>query len=105
MCIRDRVKGVKGKNRLLVLVDYQGKDLNKRPDFYVLDEGDWQECLSSLKAKYGSVEIRDGYVPVWPSKTGKRPYIGATLYVSDVKAHKDRWDKLVDRLKQPPLQS
>ncbi len=32
------VKGVKGFNRIQILVDYEGKDPLERPDFYILDK-------------------------------------------------------------------
>ena len=56
------VRGVKGPNRLLILVDYYGKSAGERPDFYVLDADDWREYLETIKSKVA--EIRDGYIPV-----------------------------------------
>ncbi len=39
-----RVMGVKGFNRVQVLIDYENKSLLERPDFYILDEGFWRRC-------------------------------------------------------------
>jgi len=86
------VRGVKDPNRILVLVDFYGKSIGERPDFYVLDAEDWRKYLETIKGKVA--EIRNGYVPVWPDG-----YIGSPLKVEHVQEHKEKWDKLLSKLK------
>lgn len=94
------VRGLRGGNRVLVFVDFENKGLNKRPDFYIMDDEDWQQYLQKLKAQYPEMQIDDGYIPRWPAKTpGKSDYLGVEMSVSDVKGCQERWEKILDKLK------
>ena len=86
------IRGVKGPSRLLILVDYYGKSFGERPDFYVLDASDWKEYLEAIKDEVA--EIRDNYIPVWPDG-----YVGMGLKAEQVLKHKEKWNKLLDKLK------
>lgn len=54
------LKGVSGTGIALVLVDYERKQLQERPDFYVLVPADWRALVRRCLVKTGKVE--DGKV-------------------------------------------
>jgi len=81
------VKGVKGSNRVQILVDYKGKSLFERPDFYILDEGFWRNYIEKIKGELKEViETVDRIVLVWPDE-----YRGVALKPGDIKEYKEQW--------------
>jgi len=61
------VKGVKGSNRVQVLVDFRDKGLTERPDFYIIDEGFWRKHLEKIKNELKEViETEDQIIPIYP---------------------------------------
>jgi len=90
------VKGLKpnDENSLLIFVDYNNKSEHERPDFYVMDSGDWQEFLSKhIKGHPKLDKIEDGYIPVW-----KDGYKGTVIKPEQIAEYKERWDKLEAKL-------
>jgi hypothetical protein len=89
------VRGVKGPNRVQVLVDYRGKGLRDRPDFYVIDESFWRTYIAKNREKFRDViETEDRIVPVWPDG-----YRGAVLRPEDVEDYRERWDIIESMLR------
>lgn len=91
------VKGVFGPEMVLVLVDYENKKLDERPDFYVILPTDWKSFLQvqlaeSGQAQQGQVSLNDELVPTWRGK--KRNYVGISVRPEHVQKHKDQWDKI-----------
>lgn len=86
-------KGVSG-DRILILVDFQGKELTERPDFYILTAKDWTEVVYRRhgdKIKSGEIIMEDN-CPVWPKQGG---YRGHSAPVSDVAEFKEIWEKIL----------
>ena len=70
------------------MVDYRGKSLLERPDFYILDEGFWRKYIEKIKNELKEVkETSDRIIPVWPDG-----YEGVALKPEDVKEYRERWD-------------
>lgn len=93
------VKGVFGKDIILVLVDFEKKTFDSRPDFYVLTPDDWKDiidakCIKTGHVKNGNVSISEHNVP-----TGKDGYVGIGIKSSDVNQYKDKWHKVERRTK------
>ncbi len=91
------IQGVPDKDALLVLVDYEGKMVGQRPDFYVLSYEDWQGFIENDLAEdvaTGRFRIDDGYLPVRVNKKGEDSWQGIALYPEDVVAYKEDWAKL-----------
>ena len=87
------VKGVKGSNRVQVLVDYKGKSLLERPDFYVLNEDFWRKYIEKIKSELKEIkETSDRIIPIWSDG-----YKGVVLKPKDVKEYKERWD-IIEKL-------
>jgi len=68
------IKGISGKDILLVFVDFENKKENERPDFYILTAKDWERLLKIEKKKQGH----------------DRPDIKPEM----IKECKERWDKI-----------
>ncbi|MCD6300686.1 MAG: hypothetical protein J7L82_01285 [Staphylothermus sp.] len=89
------VKGSKGKKRIQILVDFKGKGLLERPDFYIIDEGFRRKYLEKIKNKLKEIiETEEQIIPVWPDG-----WKGVSLRPEDVKEYKERWDILENKLR------
>jgi hypothetical protein len=51
------IAGPYSEDEVLVLVDFQNKEENERPDFYVLDLDDWKPLLEEEKKRYPEAVI------------------------------------------------
>jgi len=90
-------KGIFGENIMLVLVDYENKTLDKRPDFYVLTPSDWESFVRwwlSDEISEGKVVLNNENCPIWASSKGGKPYEGTDVLPGDITEHKERWDKV-----------
>jgi spore coat polysaccharide biosynthesis protein SpsF (cytidylyltransferase family) len=67
------IKGISGKDILLVFVDFENKKENERPDLYILTAKDWERLLKIEKKKQGD-----------------QPDIKPEM----IKEYKERWDKI-----------
>jgi hypothetical protein len=88
------MKGITGRDIVLILVDFEKKALESRPDFYVLTSDDWAQvvdarCIQPGHVKNGEVTISDCNVPTWSDG-----YVGVGIKASDVQEHKEKWDKI-----------
>ncbi len=89
------IKGIKGEKRVQILVDFKGKSLLERPDFYIIDESFWRKYLEKIKNKLKEIiETEDRIIPVWPDG-----WKGVSLRPEDVEEYKERWDILENKLR------
>ena len=92
-------KGIWGEDMVLVLVDFEGKQDTERPDFYVLTSGDWVTLVKTVQADRiatGEVIIGNQNQPVFVRNIDRkgRPCEGMGVSVSQVKTHREAWDKI-----------
>lgn len=99
-------KGIYG-NRALVLVDYEGKGLKERPDFYILTVQDWVDFVEIQmreEAKKGVKVIleKENNLPVYPEQILKdgKPYTGMGIRINCLYDHLERWDKIENLLQE-----
>jgi hypothetical protein len=88
------VKGIVGKDIVLVLVDFEGKTVDTRPDFYILTATDWAHvidtrCVQTGHVKTGKVTISKTNVPTWSDG-----FVGMGIKPTDVQAYKEKWKKI-----------
>ena len=74
-------KGVGPGESFLVFVDFAGKQLNERPDYYVLTPAEWLKLIKNRIREFsgsrGHIEISNEYVPIWHDQVKNgRPYRG-----------------------------
>jgi len=90
------VRGISGTNVILVLVDYKKKDQFERPDFYILNEKDWNDFLNKkLKENKNSLNLDDNGVPMWSDG-----YRGIGIKIEDIEKYKERWDEFEGKIKR-----
>lgn len=84
------MKGISGNDIVLVLVDFEKKPVDSRPDFYVLTSHDWAQvidacCIQPGHVKNGKVTISDCNIPTWSDG-----YVGVGIKSVDVQAYKEK---------------
>lgn len=92
------IKGIVGNDIVLVLVDFEKKPVDSRPDFYILTSSDWAQvidarCVQPGHVKTGKVTISDTNVPTW-----RDGFVGMGIKSSDVLAYKEKWEKIEECL-------
>ena len=97
------MKGIKGNNMVLVCVDFSGKSDAEKPDFYILNEEDWNKFV---EAKYfkeliladdekRKLVIDENNVPCWINqKSGSSCFKGIDFKPMEILEHKDTWEKI-----------
>lgn len=88
-------KGVNGSDTVLVLVDFENKDAQEMPDFYILTADDWEKIVKkelSSEIEYGDVVLDKEKAPVFTKNKGTK---GMSIKQGMVKQHKDCWEKIV----------
>jgi hypothetical protein len=91
-------KGISGQNIVLVLVDYENKKADQRPDFYILTAADWEsfvKCWLSEEISEGKVVLNNENCPIWIPKRGRKPYEGTDVPPSEIMEYKECWDKIL----------
>jgi hypothetical protein len=88
------IKGIVGNDIVLVLVDFEKKPLDSRPDFYVLTSEDWGQlintrCIRTGHVEKGKVVISESNAPTWDDG-----YVGMGIKSSDVQQYKENWVKV-----------
>lgn len=99
------LKGVSGKDIFLVLVDFYGKKVDERADFYILTPADWLDYVKSqvefFKKKGMRIEVDEEGVPIWVDQIRHGvPYRGLSIEAQEVQRHKEKWSKIIKRLEQ-----
>jgi hypothetical protein len=74
-------KGIYGDRVYLVFVDFAKREVNERPDFYILNTEDWLKAvkkrikqlkaLAPEKKRYKNITIDKRNVPVWHNEINK----------------------------------
>jgi len=82
-------------HHILVFVDFQGKELKERPDFYILTGSDWKMLVPNLEVirnnkNYKGFDEKDNHTPTWINDKNR----GVKINVRDVEEHKEKWEKL-----------
>ena len=94
-------KGISGRRRYLVFVDFQGKDAADRPDFFVLSSTDWRKVLERRvrKARRAGKKVRltADNVAVFTDQItrGGTPYRGMSISRSEVTDYCEKWSKIM----------
>ena len=83
------VSGVSRSSDYLVLVDFQKKNEDDRPDFYILDIIDWKKLIEGEKEKFPGLEIDNKLRIKYPDG-----WKGLNLEPNQVEACKGKWDKI-----------
>ncbi|NLA40494.1 MAG: hypothetical protein GX874_03650 [Smithella sp.] len=88
------IKGIFGKDIVLVLVDFERKPEYSRPDFYILNSNDWAQvidvrCVQTGHVKTGKVTISSTNIPTW-----RDGFVGMGIKSADVQAYKEKWEKI-----------
>ncbi len=92
------VKGIYGENMILVLVDFENKGENQRPDFYILTVEDWRALLFNRlrdKIESGEVVIDETNTPIWTKQNNVRGMGVLPEWITD---HRERWNRITDRV-------
>lgn len=99
-------KGIYQKDSFIVFVDF--RDIEPRPDFYILSEWDWSELVREKEMIYNTkhptrkTEIKNNVLFLLSEKDKfGHPYSGCGIKVKDIEQFKERWDKILDELKKP----
>ena len=89
-----RVTGIWQPQDLLVLVDFHGKDLETRPDFYILTVSAWKRAMNAKLAGNSDKrpEINSENTIFWPPSEGKKDgWKGCQVSIADVANYLERW--------------
>ena len=89
-----QVKGIWQTGDLLVFVDYRGKQITTRPDFYVLNVPAWKKVVTNIKKRINDprAKLSNENTLFWPGAKGqKNAWTGCQVSVADVAAFKDAW--------------
>jgi len=95
-------RGVSGRNAFLVFVDFAGKDVSARPDFYVLTPSDWRRVVRKrvdvLQSRNPAkrVAMRADNIPIFTDEIGKsgRPYRGVSVFAEYLQPYREKWQKI-----------
>jgi hypothetical protein len=88
--------GIESDDRVMVFVDFKGKQDDERPDFYILIKEDWVDFLEREIIPKGRDEviIDDHNIPRYRGGT----YIGTGVKQRMIAQHKEKWDKIAQIL-------
>jgi len=97
------VQGITNEDEFLVLVDIRDKDINERPDFYIMTHTQWRVLIKNEKTRMSKFEEEDKreYAKIIDNgnnieyQGGKGPIRGLTVKVAMVNHLKDRWEDIV----------
>jgi hypothetical protein len=86
------VNGPVRPDDFIIFVDFAGKNVEEKLDFYVMNLEDWKQFLQEEFARYGEkgrvLKNEDGTI------IGPDGFKGLTVRVKQIIAYKDRWDKI-----------
>jgi hypothetical protein len=88
------VKEVYGNDMVLVLVDFEKKNNNQRPDFYILNSKDFRKFLLN---NYAEIDEKNTITWVYEKKL----YKGLVIKSNEITNYKEKWNKIEDKIKLP----
>jgi hypothetical protein len=99
------IKGIYGDDSLLILVDYENKGLEERPDFYILNSDNWKNWVSkdswvAEDISIGQKILKKGYLPVGLTKDGKESWEGVNIQANEINRYKEKWNKVTALLRR-----
>lgn len=84
------VSGLYRQEDILVLVDYQKKAIEERPDFYILNLKDWQALIEEEKNRLQGIIIdKSTWTITYPDG-----WKGLNIIQAKVNNCRERWDKI-----------
>ena len=88
-----KVTGISDTGDLLVFVDFQDKELNELPDFYVLNVPAWKKLVQSIaKNKTDGAKIDNKNTLYWEAwENNPKGWRGCAISPSQVLKYKDCW--------------
>lgn len=90
------IKGIFGKDILLIFVDFENKKENERPDFYILTVYDWKKLVEKEFENFisnGEIVIDKNNVPIWQDEKKRQ---GVKIRAEMLGEHKERWNKIIE---------
>jgi hypothetical protein len=88
------IGGIHREDDILVLVDFQKKEDNESPDFYILNLEDWKQLLFEEKERFKDVKIDPNQLTI----TYLDGWKGLNIKPTQVNTCKDRWDKIKSKV-------
>jgi hypothetical protein len=90
-----KVSGIWAEGDLLVFVDFKNKDMDKLPDFYVLDVSAWKTVVKRIvKDRTDGAKINNENTVYWEPWDGHpKGWVGCAINVSQIERYKDCWPK------------
>jgi hypothetical protein len=88
-----KVSGIWAEGDIIVFVDYKGKNLDERPDFYVLNVKNWKKVVSAIrKKKNDGAKIDKENTLYWePWEGNSKGWRGCSINVKDIEKYKECW--------------
>ncbi len=84
-----KVTGISEKGDILVFVDFQNKQSNELPDFYILDVPKWKKLVKTIvETRNNNAQINEENTVYWGD------WKGCSIKLSDIKKYKDCWPTL-----------
>jgi hypothetical protein len=95
-------KGISGRRRFLIFVDFQSKRTGDRPDFYILSSTDWRRVLERRVRKLRrtkpatKVRMTRDNVAVFPQQITKSgiSYRGIGIHATELTEFHECWSKI-----------
>ncbi len=90
-----KVGGIWSKGDLLVFVDFKKKELNEKPDFYILNVNEWKRVATSIVAnKTDGAYLNEENTVCWePWENHPKGWTGCSISLKHVEQYKDNWPK------------
>lgn len=108
------LKGISDPSFVLVLVDYEKKQLFERPDFYVLTSADWAKVatlarntlIKTGKVASADISLDENFVATTRAKRARgkpepKDYVGIGVKQEQVTKYKECWEKITGLLGIP----
>jgi len=86
-----KVTGIWAPGDLLVFVDFKGKNVNERPELYILGVDNWKALISKLHKSKSDSKIDKKTNTLYWGDDDKKGWWGCSISVNNVKEFKDCW--------------
>ena len=93
------LKGLIDKTTFFVFVDYFNKKEDELLDFYIVSLDDWNKLVDEIYGKgikKGVLKLDEYGTPTWP----EQPYTGAEFTPEQLAKHKNKWEKIINKLSE-----